>query len=168
MQRRTFLSLFAGLLTSQVALAGRLRFARVERNDSENELYLVRTICIGKVEGLRQDDHFLAELTDELEKKSFIVTKDLKSADAVLTGVIEMVVVLDGNGTNIPDDTLRFQLTSCSKDRIWSAKIQMRGQSTAEKDDKYKAQRLAEKIWRDWNNSAKKAAGKSGSRATSK
>ena len=105
MQRRTVLLGFAELLSSLVAVSTRLGFAYARHAD---ELHLVRTICIGKVEGLKRDDHFLAELRAELATKNFTVTKDVEHADAVLAGVIEMVIVLDGDGTNIPDDTLAF------------------------------------------------------------
>ena len=165
-----FFSGLAALLTPQAALANQLGTVLVG-GDDESKLYLVRTICIGKIEGLaslNRDHRFRSELNTELAKKGFTVTKNVESADALLTGVIEIVIVLDGDGTNIPDDTLRFQLTSpSSNDRIWSAKLQTRGQSTAEKDDRYKAERLAAKIWRDWSESLKKAAKKSRSGATS-
>ena len=123
MWRRTFLLRFAGVLTLQVARSTRLGFASVS-DSNDNELCLVKTICFGKVEGLRRDDHFLAELRSELAKRSLSVTTDVENPDAVLTGVIETVVVLDGDGTNLLDDTLRFQLTSPSSNvQIWRAQI---------------------------------------------
>jgi len=69
------------LASSQVVLSSRLGFAS-GRNDKENELHTVRTISIGKVEGLKPDDRFLAELSHELAKRSFAVTTHVENADA--------------------------------------------------------------------------------------
>jgi len=118
---------------------------------------LVTSVSVGSVEGLRKGSQFKTFLAQELERRGFRVAGNIENTDAVLDGVIETMLVLDGDETDIVPDTLRFRLTSKAKREIWKAKMKVRGQSIAEKDDKYKAQKLAERIWRDLTKAAKNA-----------
>jgi hypothetical protein len=129
-------------------------------NDKIGKLYLVRRIFIAEIPGLNETRKVEIFLKTELLKWGFLIAEDRVGADAILTGVIEAEVILDGDGS-IPNKAVyKYELRLTNNELVWKGKVKFPTRRTVVEANQYAAQQLAEKIAADWKKSAKKGAGK--------
>jgi hypothetical protein len=127
------------------------------QNENSNKLHLVRTIFIECVPDIKKRKTLEPYLQVELQRQGFKVAEDRASADAILSGIIQAEITVDGDGSDPDKSIYTFELTLLTNKRVWRGKVKFTSKSTFAEDNEYAARKIAERIARDWKKSAKRA-----------
>jgi hypothetical protein len=121
-----------------------------------NKLYLVKKTYVGEIKSFTADvlEQYLKQ---ELASRGFAVVDDPADADAILTGSVRIILVLDGEPGDERPDTLRFKLETTSGEVIWKMELKVYTKWDKERDARFHAAKIVERIESDRKKSAKKA-----------
>ncbi|MBV9211947.1 MAG: hypothetical protein JOZ52_14995 [Acidobacteria bacterium] len=147
---RTTSALFAAVLCLLLASPS------TAQTDAKS-LYRVKKIYLQGIDDALKEREILKS---ELEAKGFEIVEASSDADAILTQRIFGKAQLDPDSF-VPDKSIySFQLTAPDKKLIWKANIEFPTKKNMKEDAKYAAAKMAEKLSKDWQKSAKKAGAK--------
>jgi len=100
-------------------------------------------------------------LRTELAKQGFVISESRENADVILSSEISAQVTLDGDSNNPPDKAIYYcRLLSSSGKLYWKTTVKFVFKSDWTENNKFGAQKIAEKFYKDWQKSAKKLADK--------
>jgi hypothetical protein len=141
-------SLLFALLNVQLVLA----------QSNVSNLHRVRKIYIEAITNVANGEKKIEPLLKrELESRGFEIVGAHTEADAILAGEIQAEVILDGDDS-VPNKSIyMYQLTLLGGDVVWKGKVKFVRKPSFAEDNEYAAKRIAEKLTRDWQKSAKKA-----------
>ncbi len=122
-----------------------------------NNLHRIKKIYIEAVPNVKEEKKIEPFLKIELESSGFEIVDAPSRADAILSGEIQAEVVLDGDGS-IPNKSIYlYQLYLPGKKVVWKGKVKFVNKPSLGEDNEYAAKKIAEKLAKDWQKSAKKA-----------
>ena len=125
-----------------------------------DSLHRVKRIYVEVIPNVKEEIKIEPFLKIELVRNGFEVVDDPSKADAILSGEIKAEVVLDGDGS-VPNKSIYlYQLTLPNKQIIWKGKVKFVSKPRFAEDNEYAAKKIAQKIAKDWQKSAKKAGAK--------
>ncbi len=129
---------------------------------SKNALSQVKRIYVeDDVSVIPKNEIIAPYLRTELAKQGFVVSDSEENADAILSIEISAQVTLDGDGSNPPDKAIYYcRLLSPSGELYWKATVKFVFKSDWIENNKFGAKKITEKLYKDWQKSAKKRSGK--------
>ena len=99
-------------------------------------------------------------LTRQLRKVGFDIVNDRSQADAILTIFAQAEIVVDGDGS-IPNKSIfTYELRLPNNTLVWKHRIKFVSRRTSAEDDNYAAQKMAAKLLKDKEASARRGARK--------
>jgi hypothetical protein len=123
-----------------------------------NNLYRVKKIYLASVINIEEEK---TALKNELEKQGFEMVDAPAKADAILSRKIQASFALDDEGLSVPDKAIySYWLSLPNNEVIWKSKVTFISKSNMIEDMEYAAKKIAEKLAKDWQKSAKKAGAK--------
>lgn len=97
----------------------------------------------------------------ELAKYRFNISDTKENVEAILSCEISAQITLDGDSSNPPDKAIYFcRLSSANGILYWKETIKFVFKSDWTENNKYGAQKIAEKLYKGWQKSVKKRADK--------
>ncbi|MBX7173028.1 MAG: hypothetical protein K1X72_18810 [Pyrinomonadaceae bacterium] len=96
------------------------------------------------------------DLKIELEKKGFLISDTKKDADAILLSEISAEITLDGDASDPNNSIYYCKILAKSDKLIWKTTIKFRSKTNWAEDNRIAAKKIAEKLYKDWQKSAKK------------
>ena len=129
-------------------------------NDESSKLYSVRRIFIEEISNIKAVSKVEPFLKRELQRSGFIIVEDRREADAILTGQIKVELVLHGDGS-VPEKAIyEYELRLTNDVMVWKGEVKFPARRNLAEENEYAAQKIAEKISRDWKKSAKRGSRK--------
>jgi hypothetical protein len=146
-----FAFLFTHAINAQTVETGKNSLPNVKRIYVEDD-----TSALPVTEGLA------SYLQAELAKQGFVVSDRKENADAILFSEISAQVTLDGDSSNPTDKAIYYcRLLSPNGKLYWKTTVKFVLISDWEENNKFVAQKIVEKLSKDWQKLAKKRADKS-------
>ncbi len=129
-------------------------------DDTRDKLYLVRRIFIEETSNREQISRIEPFLKRELQRWGFVIVEDQTEADAILTGGLELEVIVHGDGS-VPDKAIyKYELRLTNNELVWKGKVKFPAPGEIAEENRYAAEKIAGKIAREWRSSARKGRSK--------
>lgn len=142
-----FALLFPPVVNAQTAKTKRDKFTQVKQ------------ICIeADTSDTPKEKSITPFLQTEIVKQGFVVVDNRDNADAILSGEVSVQVMLDGDSSNPPDKAIyRYKLFSSNGELLWKTTVKFISKSGWTENNKFGAQKIAEKLLTDWQEARKRA-----------
>jgi len=124
----------------------------------QGDLHLIKKIYIEITPNVVEDGNIAPLLKAELERRGFTVVDSVEAADASLTGEITAEVYPHGGAPH--KAIYRYQLISPNQQAVWKVQVKFTTVLNFDDDNERAARKIAEKLLRDWQKSAKNATRK--------
>jgi hypothetical protein len=124
----------------------------------QGDLHLIKKIYIEITPIVVEDRDIAPILKVELERRGFTIVDRVEAADASLTGEVTAEVYPHGGAPH--KAIYRYQLTSSNQQAVWKVQVKFTTVLNFDEDNERAARKIAEKLLRAWQKSAKNAARK--------